>query len=203
MDRIRACGACDRGSNPLEGTMSKRVFIIHGWGGYPDQGWLLDLKFKLQERGFLVYSPAMPDTHNPDIGKWVAHLGNLVNKPETTDCFIGYSLGSQAIMRYLETLPENKKVGRVVFIAGFLKLMNLDREEEKALAPWLKEYINLTKVKKRCDNFTAIFSSDDPIVPLSNRNDFEEKLSAKIIIKNNMGHFDSLEDVSFIVNEII
>jgi len=183
--------------------MSKRVFIIHGWGGYPDQGWLLDLKIELQERGFLVYSPAMPDTHNPDIGKWVVHLGNIVNEPEITDCFIGYSLGSQAIMRYLENLPENKKVGRVVFIAGFLRLMNLDKEEETALAPWLKEPINLANIKKHCDKFTAVFSNDDPIVPLSNKDDFEEKLGAKIIIKNKMGHFDNLEDVSFIADEII
>ena len=184
--------------------MSKRVFIIHGWGGYPDQGWLLALKLNLQEKGFLVYSPAMPDTHNPDIKKWVSRLSSLVNGLETTDCFVGYSLGSQAIMRYLEMLPENKKARKVVFVAGFLRLMNLDKEEEKALDPWLKERINLERVKKHCNGFTAIFSNDDPIVPLSNKDAFEKKLGAKIIIKNKMGHFiNNIDDVSFIVNEII
>jgi len=94
-------------------------------------------------------------------------------------------------------------VSKVVFVAGFLKLMNLDREEEKALAPWLKEPVYLTKVKKHCDNFTAIFSDNDPIVPLSNKDYFAEKLNAKIITKNNVGHFDNLKDISFIVDEII
>jgi predicted alpha/beta hydrolase family esterase len=183
--------------------MSKRVFIIHGWGGYPDQGWLSDLKLKLQKKGFLVYSPAMPDTHEPDIKKWTAHLGNLANQPEITDCFVGYSLGSQAIMRYLETVPENKKVGKVIFIAGFLRLMNLDKEEEKFLSAWLKEPIDLDKVKKHCDKFTAIFSNNDPIVPLSDKDELEEKLGAKIIIENRMGHFDDIADTSFIVNEIM
>ena len=183
--------------------MNKRVFIVHGWGGYPDQGWLLTLKTRLQEKGFLVYSPAMPNTHNPDIQKWVSHLSSLVGKPETSDCFVGYSLGAQAIIRYLETLPENIKIKKAVFVAGFLRLMNLDKEEEEILSPWLKNDINFEKVKKHCGSFTAIFSNNDPIVPLSNKDDFSTKLGVKIIIKNHEGHFDNLKDISFIANEII
>ena len=29
MDRIRACGACDRGSTPLEGTYTKRYTPVY------------------------------------------------------------------------------------------------------------------------------------------------------------------------------
>lgn len=29
MDRIRACGACDRGSTPLEGTYLKRYTLVY------------------------------------------------------------------------------------------------------------------------------------------------------------------------------
>ena len=42
--------------------MQKRVVIIHGWGGYPDEGWRPWLKHELETKGFLVLVPAMPDT---------------------------------------------------------------------------------------------------------------------------------------------
>ena len=45
--------------------MSKRVFVIHGWGGYPEEGWKPWLKKELEKRGFTVFVPAMPDTEHP------------------------------------------------------------------------------------------------------------------------------------------
>ena len=35
----------------------------------------------------------------------------------------------------------------------------------------------------------AIFSDDDPHVPIDNKEDFADKLGSKIIIKRNKGHF--------------
>ena len=37
----------------------KRVFIIHGWGGYPEEGWLPWLKKELEKNGFKVFVPAI------------------------------------------------------------------------------------------------------------------------------------------------
>lgn len=179
-----------------------RVFIIHGWGGYPDEGWLGNIKLSLQEAGFSVYSPAMPDTHFPKMERWIDYLDSLIIKTETSDCLIGYSLGAQAIMRYLEQLPYNSKIKKALFVAGFFKLTNLDPEEEKILSPWIEKPINLEKVKRHAEEFTAIFSRDDPIVPLSNKDIFSQTLKAKIIIKEGLGHFDSIDDPSFIIKEI-
>lgn len=57
--------------------MSKRVFIIHGWGGYPDEGWLPWLKIELEKKNFEVFIPAMPDTDEPKINSWVSHLQKI------------------------------------------------------------------------------------------------------------------------------
>jgi len=34
--------------------MSKRVFLIHGWEGSPEEGWRPWLKKELEKRGFKV-----------------------------------------------------------------------------------------------------------------------------------------------------
>lgn len=49
----------------------KRVFIVHGWGGNSNEGWLVWLKNQLLGEGFEVVVPDMPDTDNPKIGAWV------------------------------------------------------------------------------------------------------------------------------------
>ncbi len=40
--------------------MAKRAFIIHGWGGKPDEHWLPWLAGELEKNGFDVIVPAIP-----------------------------------------------------------------------------------------------------------------------------------------------
>ena len=42
-----------------------RVFIVHGWDGYPGEGWQGWLAKELTSRGDKVYMPAMPDAEWP------------------------------------------------------------------------------------------------------------------------------------------
>lgn len=44
--------------------MSKRALIVHGWEGYPEEGWFPWLKQQLEEKDFIVTVPQMP---HPDI----------------------------------------------------------------------------------------------------------------------------------------
>ncbi len=42
----------------------KRVFIVHGWDGHPDEQWFPWLKQSLEEKGYCVEVPQMPDLMN-------------------------------------------------------------------------------------------------------------------------------------------
>ncbi|MBI2582787.1 alpha/beta hydrolase, partial [Candidatus Azambacteria bacterium] len=66
-----------------------RVFIIHGWEGYPEEGWFPWLKRELESRGFEVRVPAMPDTAKPKIEAWISYLAELVGKPDENTYFVG------------------------------------------------------------------------------------------------------------------
>jgi len=168
----------------------KRVFIIHGWGGSPDEGWFLWLAKNLREKGFLVEVPAMPDADDPKIEAWVTYLEKIVGRCDENTIFVGHSIGCQTIMRYLENLPENEKSDGAVFVAGWFTLTGLEEEEERMTSsPWVNLPIDLKKVKTRAKKFICIFSDDDPFVPAENWEIFSKKLGAEIIVEKNKGHF--------------
>ncbi|MEK7575831.1 MAG: alpha/beta fold hydrolase [Patescibacteria group bacterium] len=175
--------------------MKKRVFIIHGWGANPKEDWFPWLKKELEQKGFEVFVPAMPNTDEPKIAEWVPFLENLVGEPNENTYFVGHSIGCQAIMRYLEKL-DNIKVGSVVFVAGWFNLINLETKEEEEIArPWTKTPMNLKKVKNNSKKIIAIFSDNDPVVPLSDNEIFKKELDAEIIIEHDRGHFNASNGV--------
>lgn len=170
--------------------MQKRVFIVHMWDGSPKDGWYGWLKKELEARGFSVHVPTMPNTSAPKIKSWVAHLSKIVGAPDENTFFVGHSIGCQAILRYLETLPPDKKVGGAVFVAGWFTLKNLETKAEQRIAkPWLETPIDFKKVTRHTKKFVAILSDNDPVVPLENKKLFETKLGARTIVQHNKGHF--------------
>lgn len=169
--------------------MPKRVYIIHGWDGSPQNCWFPWLKNQLEARGFLVKIPAMPNPAVPEIKSWVAHLNSIVGKADENTYFIGHSIGCQTILRYIEQIPK-KTIGGIVCVAGFFKLLHLQTDEEKEIAkPWLETPVNFNKIKERANKIIAIFSDDDPDVDLENKELFEKHLGAKTIIEHKKGHF--------------
>src|SRR3990172_10079404 len=116
----------------------KKVYIIHGWGGNPDEGQLKWLREQLTQKGFEVIAPEMPDTENPEIKKWVGYLSKIAKDADENSYFIGHSIGCQTIVRSLE--KAGKKVGGVVCIAGWLTRLTGDLGEEGvAIAkPWIE-----------------------------------------------------------------
>lgn len=177
----------------------KKVYLIHGWGGGPEsESWFPWIKQEMRKKGFDVEIPKMPNSENPKINEWVGFLKKTIKSLDENTYFIGHSIGCQAILRYLEQLPENVKIKGVIFVAGWFDLLDTsyEEEEEKEIAkPWIQTPIKFEKVKKHTNNFLAIFSEDDPCVPLSDSKKFKEKLNAKIIIKKNEEHFNKTKEI--------
>ena len=174
-----------------------RVIIVHGWDGYPEEGWFPWLKRELEKKGFEVQVPAMPNPAKPKIETWVPHLAKIVGEPNENLFLVGHSIGCQTILRYLESLHADKKIGGAVLVAGFFKLILGTNEEEETAKPWLETPIDFGKVKSHSNNFTAVFSDNDPSVSLENKKLFEENLGAKTIVLSNKGHFSGGMDKCF------
>lgn len=176
--------------------MQQRVIIVHGWWGSPEEPALAWLRKNLEANGFVVLAPLMPHPDEPTIKDWVGHLNNVAGQADENTFFIGHSIGAPTILRYLETLPKNIRVGGVLFIAGWFELTGLETKEEQEIAlPWFETPIDFEKVKQHTTKFTAIFSDNDPFVPLTNKAKFEKLLNAKTLVEHHQGHFDPASNV--------
>ncbi|MFA4845176.1 MAG: alpha/beta fold hydrolase [Patescibacteria group bacterium] len=175
----------------------KRIFIVHGWDGYPEEGWFPWLRRELEARGFEVHVPQLPEPGSPRMKNWVPALAKAVGTADEQTFFVGHSMGCQTIARYLASLPEGVQVGGAVFVAGFFKrLTNLEDDEEvrEIASEWLTTPLNLADVFSHLRKSVAIFSDNDPFVPMENQEDFRDQLQSKIIIEHNMGHFSGRRD---------
>ena len=185
----------------------KIVYIIHGWGGWPGEGWLPWLKNELRKRGFAVYVPKMPNTNAPKINTWVSRLHKLAKQADENTYFVGHSIGCQTIIRYLEKLPKGKKIGGAIFVAGWTSLTNQTPEEKPIAKPWLETRINFAKTKRSSNKFVAVFSDDDPYVLFSkNSKVFKQKLGAKIIVQHKKSHFsgsDGIKKLPVVLSELL
>jgi hypothetical protein len=180
--------------------IKNRVIIVHGWDNHPGDAWFPWLKGELEKQGFEVIVPELPDAANPRIEKWVPALAQAVGTADEQTYFIGHSMGCQAIARYLETLPAGQKVGGAVFVAGFFKrLTGLENNPDEIATNkhWFDSPVDLDKVAAHLPKSVAIFSDDDPWVPLDNQDDFRDKLGSEIIIQHEKGHFSGQRDKTF------
>ena len=84
----------------------KRVFLIHGWEGRPDNHWFPYLTLELKANGFDVSAPQMPHAAEPKVAEWLAFLKDYVGKPDEETYFVGHSLGCITIARYLAELSS-------------------------------------------------------------------------------------------------
>ncbi|MBI2462634.1 MAG: serine hydrolase family protein [Candidatus Spechtbacteria bacterium] len=187
--------------------MTKRVFIVHGWGGHPEEGWFPWLKHELEANGFEAIVPQLPDADNPRIYNWVPKLAEIVGVADENTYFVGHSMGCQTIARYLETLPEGVRVGGAVFVAGFFKrLSGLENDTNARVTErhWLETPVDFEKIASHLSKSIAIFSDDDPYVPLDNQNDFRDKLGSEIIIQHKMRHFsDGLTRLPIVLQSVL
>ncbi len=168
--------------------MAKRAFIIHGWEGTANSGWKGWLKGELEERGFLVFSPQMPDAENPKLEEWLATLHKLVGRPDKDTYFIGHSLGVVCILRYLERLGKGEKAGGALLVAGPTENPGIPQ-----IAGFFKMPFEWEKIRRHCAGFVSINSDNDFYIDLRHGKVLEEKLGAKLIMLHKRGHFSHSE----------
>jgi len=171
----------------------KKAIIVHGWGGNPSGDWFPWLKEKL-ESSFEVVVPEMPDTFHPTIDNWVSTLQNIAGDIDSDTILIGHSIGCQTILRFVEKLPADIKIAKIILVAAWLHLTDETWDEDytpEIAKQWLETPIDFDKVKSHCNDIVCIQSDNDPFVPVADAEIFKEKLNAKIVFLQNAGHISA------------
>lgn len=171
----------------------KRVVIVHGFKGKPETNWKPWLKNELEEEGYVVDVPEMPNTEHPIASEWNSRLAEVVGEPNQDLYLIGHSLGAITILRYLETLTDDQKVGGVILVAGFGE--RFQRYNAGSHDTFFDHELNWKHIREHCEKFTAIHGEDDPNVELGQLELFKQKLGAKALATRGMGHYGSPDGV--------
>lgn len=132
----------------------KNAIILHGTGDTPDLFWFPYIKEKLEEKGFEVWLPQLPNAEKPNLKDWVPFI--LENGKFTEETvIIGHSAGAQIILSLLEKIDV--KIKKVILVSGYAKpLPKTDND------PKNQDEFNWDKIKGKAVEFIFINSDNDP-----------------------------------------
>src|SRR5690348_127161 len=156
--------------------------------------WMPWLGRELKKRGIKASVLDMPDTRYPVMSKWNEHLSKSIGKPSKNTFLVGHSLGGQAVLRYLANQKGKAKIGGALIVASWInrrKKRFASKANKKLITPWLKTPFAWSKILTHTKNFTAIYSDNDPYVPMSAGKIIRQKLGAKFVLAHNKWHFNS------------
>lgn len=170
----------------------KKVFIVHGFGGIPNAGWMSWIMKELsKERTYSCVLP-MPDSKKPVVSKWIEEIAHAVDNSSEDEIFlVGHSLGSTAILKYLESTPENKKISCVILVSGLISPLDPENEQSvyRAIDSFVIPKIDLSKVKGKVGKIIVLHSKDDPAVPFHHGEVISKALDCEFIQTEKGGHF--------------
>lgn len=163
----------------------KRLVIVHGYTGSPAENWFPWLKQQMEEEGFEVIVPELPNPNAPVLEEWLGKLKQDVGGVDEDTYFIGHSLGCSTILRYLEAQDDECRSGGVVLVSGFAEPIHFTELDGFTAGEW-----NYEKIKKLAGQIIIINSDNDPHVPLQMAKNIMNNFSAELIVMHDAGHIN-------------
>lgn len=132
----------------------KNAIILHGTGTKNTEFWFPYLKEKLEEKGFEVWLPQLPNDETPNLQDWLPFV--LENGKFTEDTvLVGHSAGAQLILSIFEHIQTPVK--QAILVSGYAKLLRATSEDEKNT-----QEPNWKAAKGKAKQLIFINSDNDP-----------------------------------------
>lgn len=163
----------------------KKALILHGTGGSSQENWFPWLKSQLEEHGFTVWCPDLPESDTPSILRYNEFiLGNVDFQLDSETILIGHSSGAVAILGLLEALPSEMKVQSCYLVGSFKDDLDWDALIELFIQPF-----DFEKIKTRSLSWHFLHSDDDPYCPLDHAEYLHSKIGGDLIVLPGQKHF--------------
>ena len=166
----------------------KKVFMVHGFKGEPNGGWRPWLMGELAKQDIYACALPMPNPDAPKKEDWIKTISVAVGNPNEEIFLIGHSLGVPAILRYLETLQSNQKIGGAVLVSG--PISKIERNGYSYVNDFLNEPFNFKHIIGVCKNLAVIHGVDDPTVPFKEAEELSKNLCCELIPVQNGKHLN-------------
>lgn len=165
----------------------KNALILHGTDASPFHNWFTWLKEQLEQDGYDVWLPQLPDSATPSTKTYNEFLlsnPNFVFNDETI--LIGHSSGAVEILSLLQHLPDDVHIKAAYFASAFKDDLGWD-----SLTGLFEEPFDFEKIKARAGKFVFLHSDNDPYVPLEQARYLSEQVEGELIVKTGQGHFNT------------
>jgi predicted alpha/beta hydrolase family esterase len=164
---------------------TQRVFVVHGYTADSEQHWFPWLRAQLESPSTVVSVLDMPNSSAPEPELWLSTLAEAVGAVDADTVLIGHSLGCITILRYLDSLSSDQRLGTAILVSGFAEsLGNLP-----ALDSFVSDPIDLSALRNRIDRVEVIASDNDSIVAPSATHRLAASLGVPVTVIAGAGHF--------------
>lgn len=163
----------------------KTAIILHGTLGSPDGNWFKWLKSELEQKGFAVWLPQLPNAEQPSLRKWQRFIKEQCPFPINEETLIvGHSSG--AILALVLAENNMEKIGSIVDVSVFHD-NSLNWQPNSQL---FDVQFDWTAIQQGVKELLFIHSDNDPYVPLNQAQFVATNTGAEIVVIPGEGHFN-------------
>jgi len=161
----------------------KNAIILQGAGETQKSFWLPYLKKELEDKGYKVWLPQLPDNDSPDLKKILPFVLKDGEFDKET-VIIAHSAGCPLTLAVLENIKV--KVKQVILVAGFWRKLPTGANKS------LQSKYDWKKIKAHVEDIVFIHSDNDPWGCSEKQGkEMFDKLGGTLIIKHGEGHMGS------------
>lgn len=164
----------------------KQALILHGTDASPKSNWFMWLKLQLEQIGYKVWLPQLPNCDRPNSKTYNNFL--LTNpdfKLNNNTIIIGHSSSAVEILHLLQSLSDDTKIKSAFLVSAFVNDLGWD-----VLRGLFTEQLDFAKIKTMADKLVIVHSDNDPYVPLDHARFLAVNLDGKLVVVKGQGHFN-------------
>lgn len=168
----------------------KNALILHDTGASTKDNWYTWLQKELEEDGYTVWVPELPDSDIPVTDKYNNLLLNSNFNFTKDTIIVGHSSGGIAALQLLQALSPETVVKTVYLVSIFRD--NLKKKNDSGTLIFqkiLEPDLQFPTLRKKAQKFVIIHSTDDPFGPAEHAGYFAVKLDGELIITHGQKHF--------------
>src|SRR3990172_8384565 len=169
-----------------------KIMFVHGYTASSHENWYPNISKELTKLGVDFVVPDLPGGDYPHASEWLEKMHEVISKVDEPLVLVGHSLGTRAILLYLEKYQPKVKV--VFLVATFAnRLENATKYDEGAYSDFFVHKVDIGKIKPLVGKFVVMHSKDDEL-DYEQAEEISNQLGAKLITYKDRGHFSDPEN---------
>ncbi len=173
----------------------KKVVILHGTDGSPNENWFPWLRKELVARGYDVWVPHLPENHTPNRKLYNDFLFNS-GWDFTDNVIVGHSSGAVSILNLLED-DRCPPITTGVLVGSWSHMDDTDLDKKQFAQLFPSPGFNFDLIKRKAAKLLFIHGDNDPYCPLDQAEWLVKQTDSEIVVIPGGQHFSISLDVSY------